>query len=231
MTTAGNVFLPCINPVDMSYPNTNSTDPGPNNPPIGGLLGDGDLTSDDGDATGWEAWNSNISNVGDPGVDLFRYQIDSTAIPAGATLTSYRFEMVARTVPATPQGLPYPAFGPSWSMAGSGVLLLHNFPTSGYEFAAGSTRTVTTQLRDQLAAGTAYLDMGAEARTSAALSALRCTMAGLRVYYTLPDPPPATHAPPLRQFPRNDGLAGSARRLHPAPRSRQGSNRRAGGYL
>lgn len=36
---------------------------------------------------------------------------------------------------------------------------------------------------------------------------------------------------PLRQFPRNDALAGSARRLHPVPRSRQGSNRRAGGYL
>lgn len=41
----------------------------------------------------------------------------------------------------------------------------------------------------------------------------------------------ATHAPPLRQYPRNDGLAGSARRLYPPPRSRQRSNRRAGGYL
>lgn len=44
---------------------------------------------------------------------------------------------------------------------------------------------------------------------------------------------PATRdAAPLRQYPRNDGLASSsARRLYPRPGSYQLSNRRAGGYL
>lgn len=42
----------------------------------------------------------------------------------------------------------------------------------------------------------------------------------------------ATAAPPLRQYPRSDGLAtSSARRMWPPSRSYQRSNRRAGGYL
>lgn len=41
-----------------------------------------------------------------------------------------------------------------------------------------------------------------------------------------------THAPPLRQYPRSDGLgASSARRVWPVPKSVQASNRRVGGYL
>jgi hypothetical protein len=41
-----------------------------------------------------------------------------------------------------------------------------------------------------------------------------------------------THAPPLRQFPRSDGLAtSSARRMWPPSRSYQRGIRRAGGYL
>jgi hypothetical protein len=39
------------------------------------------------------------------------------------------------------------------------------------------------------------------------------------------------HQAPLRQYPRNDGLAGSVPRGWPPPQSAQASNRRAGGYL
>lgn len=43
---------------------------------------------------------------------------------------------------------------------------------------------------------------------------------------------PGQTAPPLRQYPRSDGLgASSVRRLWPPPPSVQASNRRAGGYL
>lgn len=48
------------------------------------------------------------------------------------------------------------------------------------------------------------------------------------LYYTIP----ATVQPPLRQYPRRDGLGASGVVSHyPPPRSIQASNRRAGGYL
>lgn len=50
------------------------------------------------------------------------------------------------------------------------------------------------------------------------------------IYYTVPGT--STVIPPLRQYPRSDGLgASSARRVYPLPPSIQASNRRAGGYL
>ena len=233
------VFLPAINPVDESYDNTNVHDPAPPVPSNGGLLGDGDLTSDDGDASGWEAWNANTSNVGDPGVDLFRYAVDTSALPTGATITGYRFEMTVRLLAeSSPQGYARPHISPSWSEAGGNYfdkLWLSGDDFFNYVTYASATHSPAPgDMVADVVGGTATLWFSASPRGSGIdLSPVRCTMAGIRVYYTLPDTPAVTHAPPLRQYPRSDGLAtSSARRMWPPSRSTQGSLRHgAGTYL
>jgi len=54
----------------------------------------------------------------------------------------------------------------------------------------------------------------------------------IRTRGSFPGPTALHRSPPLRQYPRNDGLgASSAPRVYPPPASIQASNRRAGGYL
>lgn len=222
MPDVPDILLVPINPQDTSYPFESRY-------PAGGFLGDGDLTTNDGDTSGFEAYNSTSAAPDDPGQDQFRYDIDCTPLPPDIAITGYRFEITSRLVSASPQGYARPGMsvlGVFWYRFYSGF----SGDLFAYSTAVSDTWLPSDAFREALRSNTVTASFAAEARNtnSEDLGSVRVTMAGLRIYYQ----PAASVAPPCRQWGRDDGMAaGSARRQYPQPSSHQRSNRRAGGYF
>lgn len=95
--------------------------------------------------------------------------------------------------------------------------------TADYGFGTG-----LEQYDDAIAAGECYIIVN-PGNYWTEITAISFDYAAPALNYAAPR---SARVPPLRQYPRNDGLgASSAPRLYPPPRSYQASNRQAGGYL
>lgn len=179
------------------------------------------------------------------------------AIPTGATITDLTFSMTlqldgSRETATTP-------CAPEIDIIDKAQYLAHTWTGSGYGgFGAGGVGflpddndahfiTYDNNTYGSVSGGGGILDMDALA---AALSDASTPVimrvqgpqnatTGTGIWYRAPITftflwtlPTTGVIPPLRQWPREDGLgASSAPRVYPPPRSFQRSNRRAGGYL
>lgn len=100
------VEIPVVLPLtDLSEPGHAGGSPGASpTVTLGGVLGDGDLTTSDGDASAIRIWSAHIFNSAPQGADIFEYVVPPAALPVGAEITAAEIEVEVRAVP-NPDGI------------------------------------------------------------------------------------------------------------------------------